>query len=39
MNLSRLQLVFEGLNGVILVLDLCSAVLQLGLEQLGGFFV
>lgn len=38
-NLSLLQPGLEGLDGVLLVLDLGSAVLQLGLEQVGGLFV
>lgn len=38
-NLSLLQLVLKGLDGVLQLLDLGSAVLQLGLEQVGGLFV
>lgn len=38
-NLSLLQLVLKPLNGAVLLLDLGSAVLQLGLEQLCGLLV
>lgn len=33
------QLGLEGPDGAVLLLDLCAAVLQLRLQQLGGLFV
>lgn len=39
MNLRLSQFAPEGLDHALLLLHLCSGVLQLGLQELGGLFV